>query len=328
LRVLAEVVRKPKFPNNFIVWLAALMICSCSTETALQRLLGISAAAPVFYGCKTSAEGEVDFLFSSAVKVVSMYFDPPMEAEALTQGETVKIRYETSQPGGSKITADLLVEDKDRNTLNILVNFRTRNNRMPDFVINEIRTSYSKPKVEFIELKTLQAGNLGALRLFAAYDKEKEAIFEFPPVEVKAGEYVVVHSRSIESGLVDETGTTLTESKGTDASSGRDFWIPGVLKLHSTNAIYAMDQDNRIIDGVLLVNSKYPWKEPVAAAASLLVSQGAWAEGDGEAVNSDGESVTRTICRGSRDSNSSSDWYITVTSGATPGRPNNPGRYR
>ncbi|MDR2073689.1 MAG: hypothetical protein LBP60_09700 [Spirochaetaceae bacterium] len=315
--------------RNCIMWLVALTICSCSTETALQRLLGTSAAAPVFYGCKTSAEGEVDFLFSSAVTVVSMYFDPPMEAEALTQGETVTIRFETSQPGGSRITADMLVEDKNKNTLNILVNFRTRNNRMPDFVINEIRTSYTKPKVEFIELKMLQAGNLGALRLFAAYDKDKEAIFEFPPVEVKAGEYVVVHTRSIESGLVDETGTRLSESKGTDASSGRDFWIPGTLKIHSTNTIYAMDQDDRIIDGILLVNSKYPWKEPVAAAANLLVSQGAWSGGSSdEAVLSDDATVTRTICRGSRDSNSSADWYITVTSGATPGGPNNPGRYR
>ncbi|MDR2211698.1 MAG: hypothetical protein LBO65_09595 [Spirochaetaceae bacterium] len=315
--------------KRIYIWLTVLAVCSCSTETALQRLLGTNAAAPVFYGCQVPAEGEAHFLFSSEVKVVSMYFDPPMEAEILNQGETVRIRFEASQPGGSRIAADLLVEDNDKNTLNLLVNFRTRNNRIPDFVINEIRASYTKPKAEFIELKALTAGNLGALRLFAAYDKEKEVLFEFPPVEVKAGEYIVVHTRSIEEGLVDETGAKLTESRGTDSSSGRDFWMPGTLKIHSTNAIYAMDQDDRIIDGVLLANSKYGWNEPVAAAAKLLASQGAWTGADsGEAVNSDGNTVTRTICRGSADTNSASDWYVTVSSGNTPGRPNNPGRYR
>jgi hypothetical protein len=315
----------------FLAGLAALAACSlaacsCSTETALQRLLGTSAMTPVFYGCKTPAEGEVEFFFSSAVKVVSAYFDPPMETELKGEGETVAFGFQPSLPGGSKISADILVEDEDKNTLNVLVSFRTRNNRMPQLVINEIRAAYSKPKVEFIELKTQSPGNLGALRLFATYDKE-DAIFEFPPVEVKAGEYIVVHTRSIEAGLVDETGTRLNESGGTDASSGRDFWIPGALKIHSANAIYVMDQDDRIIDGVLLSNSNYKWKDPVTAAAALLARQEAWS-GPDDSFNSDGNTATRTICRTGADTNSAADWYITVTSGATPGRANNPGRYR
>jgi hypothetical protein len=312
--------------KRFLLGLAALAACSCSTETALQRLLGTSAMTPVFYGCKTPAEGEVEFLFSSAVKVVSAYFDPPMETDLKGEGETVAFGFQPSLPGGSKISADILVEDEDKNTLNVLVSFRTRNNRMPQLVINEIRAAYSKPRAEFIELKTKSPGNLGALRLFAAYDKE-EAIFEFPPVEVKAGEYIVVHTRSIETGLVDETGTGLNESGGTDASSGRDFWMPGALKIHSTNAIYVMDQDDRIIDGVLLSSSNYKWKDPVAAAAALLARQEAW-NGPGDSFNSDGNTVTRTICRTGADTNSAADWYITVTSGATPGRANNAGRYR
>jgi hypothetical protein len=312
------------------VCIAALVLGACSTEGALQRMFGTDAAAPVFYGCKIPAEGEVDFLFSSGVKVLSMYFDPPMEeAELLSQGETVAIRFNSSLPGGSKITADLLVEDKDRNTLNVLVSFRTRNDRMPPFVINEIRADYSKPKVEFIEIKILEPGNLGALRLFAAYDTAEEALFEFPPVEVKAGDYVVLHTRSIEDGIEDETESKLA-SGGTDASSGWDFWLPGSLKLHSTNAIYGMDQDDRIIDGVLLSNSDYKWIDPVASAATRLAGQNAWTgTSSEEAFNSDGNTATRTICRAAgADSNSAADWYITVTSGATPGRANNPNRYK
>jgi hypothetical protein len=311
------------------ICITVLALGSCSTEAALQRLLGTNAAAPVFYGCKVPAEGEADFLFSSGVKVVSMYFDPPMEAEVLSQGETVALRFASPLPEGSKITADLLVEDKDRNTLNVLVSFRTRNDRMPKFVINEIRTAYSKPKVEFIELKILEPGNLGALRLFAAYDKAEEALFEFPPVEVKANDYVVLHTRSIETGIKDETESKLA-SGGTDASSAWDFWVPGSVKLHSTNAIYAMDQDDKIIDGVLLYNSDYKWIDPVASAAALLAGQNAWTgTSRDDAFNSDGNTATRTICRAAgADSNSAANWYVTVTSGATPGRANNPGRYK
>jgi hypothetical protein len=308
--------------------LLTVLFAACSTETALQRLLGTSAAAPVFYGCQVPEEGEVNFRFSSAVTVKSMYFDPPMEAELLGGGETVAIRFSSGLPGGSKISANLLVEDKDRNTLNVLVSFRTRNSRMPRLAINEIRTEYSKPRAEFVELRVLSAGNLGALRLFAAYDKE-EPIYEFPPVEVKTGEYIVVHTRSIEEGLADETGTNTNASKGTDSSAARDFWIPGALKLHNTNAVYLMDQDNRIIDGVLLSNSKTKWKDPVSAAAAEMARQEAWNGSDpAAAFVTDGTTATRTICRASGpDTNSAKDWYITVSSGATPGKANNPGRY-
>ena len=307
--------------------ITTLFILACSTEATL---MGTSASPPVFYGCKTPAEGEVNFFFSREVKVSSMYFDPPMETEILGQGETVAVRFDSQLPGGSKVTADLLVEDSKRNTLNVLISFRTRNDRMPELVINEIRAAYSKPRVEFVEFKTLSAGNLGAMRLFAAYSQE-EPIFEFPPVEVKRGEYIVVHTRSIEPGLVDETGTNLAASKGTDAlTTARDFWIPGAIKLHGTNAIYAMDQDNRIIDGVLLASSATRWKDSITTAAQEMVRQGVWPGFEpGDAVNADGNTATRTICRveSRKNSHSAADWYITVTSGATPGKANNPARY-
>ncbi|MCL1815929.1 MAG: hypothetical protein FWG27_08955 [Treponema sp.] len=314
-----------------IAGMAALFVSACSSETAMQRLLGTSASSPVFYGCKTPAEGEVNFFFSREVQVMSLYFDPPMETDIHSQGETVAVCFASDLPGGSKVTADILVEDKERNTLNVLVSFRTRNNRMPDLAINEIRAAYSKPRVEFVEFIAQSAGNLGALRVFAAYEQE-DPIFEFPPVEVKKGEYIVLHTRSIEPGIADETGTNLALSKGTDAlPTARDFWIPGSLKLHDTNAIYIMDQDNRIIDGVLLLSGNYKWKDSITAAAREMARQGVWFGPESvDAVITDGNTATRTICRDEdrNNSHSAADWYVTVTSGATPGQKNNPGRYR
>jgi len=312
------------------ITMATLFVSGCSTEAALQGLFGTGVVSPVFNGCKTPAEGEVEFLFSGEVKVSSLYFDPPLDAEVVSQGEKVAVRFRSTLPGGSKIAADLLVEDKQKNTLNVLVSFRTRNDRMPDLLINEVRASYSKPKAEFVEIVTLKAGNLGGMRLFSAYESE-EPIFEFPPVEVKKGEYIVVHTRSIEEGLADETGTNLAQSRGTDAlSTARDFWIPGTQILHSTNAIYLMDQDDKILNGVTLFGSKYKWTEKVAAAAELMVEQNAWkGASPDDAVKTDGNTATRTICRATgANTNSAANWYITATSGATPGGVNNPKRYQ
>jgi hypothetical protein len=311
-----------------VLWgLAALFlsVCSCSTESALQQLVGLNAAAPVFLGCKIGAEKEMHFQFSVPVRVVSMYFDPPLETEVLDSGETVSIRINSDIPGGEKVTADILVEDEKRNTLNVLIPFRTRNSHIPGFVINEIRTDADLPKlkIEFIELKTTSPGNLGALRLFAAYAKDESPIWEFPPVEVKANEYIVIHTRSREQGLVDETGTNRAASGGSDAkATARDFWIPGDQKiLHSTNAIYVMDQDDKILDGVFILDAKPVINDSVTRAVDRMISQGAW---DGDPVNVKDTTATRTICRyeARKDSNSAADWYITPTSGETHGGPN------
>jgi len=310
--------------------MAALLVSACSTENTLQGVFGTSAVSPVFYGCKTPAEGEVEFYFSSAVKVASLYTDPPLETEIVSQGETVKARFSSTLPGGSKIAADILVEDNSKNTLNVLVTFRTRNNRVPGMLINEVRTAYSKPKVEFVEIRILKAGNLGGVRLFAAYSSD-EPVYEFPPVEVKAGEYIVVHTRSMEEGLVDETGTSLAKSGGTDSSANaRDFWRPEALKLHGTNVIYLLDQDDVALNGLTLIHDSYKWTDKVAAAAEFLVAQKAWKGSRPEdAVDANGNTATRTICRTTgANTNSAADWYIAATSCATPGTANNPKRYK
>ena len=201
----------------------------------------------------------------------------------------------------------------------------------PELIINEIRTIFSNPRVEFIELKALSAGNLVALRLFATYESD-EPLFVFPPVEVKKGEYIVIHTRSIEPGIVDETGTNLAASGGNEAlPTARDFWIPGSLTLHDTNVIYLIDQGGRIIDGVVLVSSANTWKDSITTAAKELVKQGMWSGFQPEdAFNTDGNTATRTINRDETKQNTHSpaDWYITVTGGATPGKANNTGRYK
>jgi hypothetical protein len=322
--------------------LAAAGLCgalaACSAESAIQKALGVNASAPVFLGYKAVSPGEIDFQFSLPVAVSSLFFDPTLEVKSVTGGTTVQVHLDRPAVEGERITANLLVEDEEGNTLDVLVPFRARNARLPAFTITELRTEYSKPKVEFVEIKTKTAGNLGALRLFFASTSMDTPVWEFPPVEVGANEYIVIHLRSVESGLVNETGD-MAASGGTEAlPTARDFWVPeNSEKFRKTDAVFFLDQDDRILDAVLLCESEAEWskKEFMRAAAEFLNSQGAWTgtgggvPGPQDAVASKNTTTTRSISRHKTlpDRDGPADWYITANSKASPGKDNNPEVY-
>jgi hypothetical protein len=332
--------------------LAAVILCailpSCTDEPAINSVLGSDAEAPVFISYRAVSGTEIEFQFSAPVKVVDAYVDTKAEFEDFPDSyePTVALKFKTEHSGGSSITVGFLVEDADGNSLNLLVPFKTRNDRMPEAVLNEIRLNYTKPSVEFIELYIKNAGNLGAMRLFVASTSTEEAVYEFPSVEVKAGEYVTLHLRTLDASIeVDELDSNLKKSKASkpaDANDeARDIWAPGSLKyLHSTDVIYLLDQDDRIIDAVVIALSQEEWSKnkTISKAAELMAKQGAWLNMDGEAVktpifadavDSNGVTPTRTLCRDETrpDSNTKQDWYICFTSNASPGGENSQKRY-
>ncbi len=331
--------------KTFVYLLLVLGLCcffiACSTDVAIQKILGSSSEGPVFTGYKATASG-FEFEFSQPVKVLNIAFNPYKEVAGIEDGTLVKIEMQEGIEEGVKLIADILVADKHGNTLNVLIPVRTRNNRMPRIFINEVRTEYSNPKVEFIEFKTANPGNLGALRVFAAGISLDEPIYEFPPAEVKDGEYVVLHLRTLDPASLDETGNNLALSPGTEASpAARDFWVPGTSKLiRKTDAVFITDQDDQILDVLMMSETQdTQWsKENLSLAANMLGSSSAWVPGGSQgnsvpgpvhAVQSQYTTTTRTICRDETipDSNTLSDWYIAATSNATPGAANSSKRY-
>ena len=318
--------------NAYLFFLSFLIIAACSTESAIQQVLGVNAEAPVFLGCRPVSSTEIIFSFSVPVRVTSLYLDPALEAKSFTEGEEIMVSFPQPMEAGKKYTADIVVEDSGRNSLNVIVPFRARNDNMPVIILNELRTENSKPRAEFIEFLVLEPGNLGAIRLFIASTSLENPVYEFPPVEVKAGEYIVLHLRATEVGCADETGTDLTLSGGTDSNKeARDFWIfANSILLRNTDVVLLMDQDDQIMDGILLC--EYPdrgWgtKKDIADAAVMLSQRGVWNSNPTDAVNTSIATPTRTVCRdqdlplGGKET-----WYITVSSGNTPGKKNNPKR--
>jgi hypothetical protein len=163
-------------------------------------------------------------------------------------------------------------------------------------------------------------------------------IYEFLSVDVAEGEYVVLHLRTLEDNCVDEYGTDLGESGGTDSSpTARDFWIPGSDKLlHKTDAVYIVDQEGSVLNAVMISETPDSWwrKAYFAEAAEFLFNSGAWKSPGGE-VCSPADAVssatiktapTRSISRDETMQNTGTamDWYATDTRGSTPGLPNTP----
>jgi hypothetical protein len=334
----------------FLFICAALL--SCADDTDINKIMGVASEAPVFIAYRAETGTEIKFRFSTPVKIIQAFLDTEDEIEPFTDeyDRSISLRFTSDHSGGKAFTADLLVEDADGNSLNVLVPFKTRNDRIPKLVINEIRFDYKKDETaEFIELHTQTAGNLGALRLFLASTSLDEPVYEFPLVEVAADEYITLHLRTLGvDKAVDELGVKLdlgsSGKNGKDSrDDARDLWVPGSTKyLHDTaDVIYLLDQDDMILDGLAVMeNGSAAWdkNKDFSKAAELLAKQGAWLNANGtavktpgtaDAVNSKDATATRTLCRNENipDSNTLTDWYICIQGGASPGTKNNPNLY-
>jgi hypothetical protein len=322
-----------------LVALAFLTVffCSCSTGEAVGKVLGLSdSEAPVLLDYRAAGAGEIIFRFSLPVKVVSLNMNPDLGIASVEDGTEVTVRLAKPGNSGEQLAVDLLVEDEQGNTLNVLVPLRTWNGRIPQLLITEMRTEISKTKVEYVEFKTLEAGNLGALRFFIVSNDKNPLIYEFSPVEVGAGEYILLHIRNTaEPGVADETGADLTLSGGEDAAAeARDFWVAGSEeRFRKTDAVYFLDQNDRVIDAVMFSETSAPWwsGNNFAEAADFLYKQGAWTspEGticgpDGAVINTIKSAMTMSIARDEsmEDSNTAADWFIAPKNKYTPGKKN------
>jgi hypothetical protein len=338
---------KAFLPSCMAVVLSA-MLMSCADDAAINTVMGGNAEAPAFIAYRSISGTEIAFQFSVPVKVVDVHLDKEVEFEAFPEDydPVIVLKFLSECAGGESITASFLVEDADGNTLDLLVPFKTRNRRVPKLLFNEIRLNYNNPSVEFIEILAKSGGNMGAIRLFAAGTSTEDAVYEFPPVEVKDGEYITLHLRTLDPTIeVDELDDELGKSgasKGPDANNeARDLWVPGAEKiLHTADVIYMLDQDDNIIDALLIAKDASDWSKnkKLSEAAEFVAKQGAWLNKGGETVttvdytdivSSNGATLTRTLCRDEavEDSNTLKDWYICDTSKASPGKKNSDKRY-
>ncbi|MGP1529567.1 MAG: hypothetical protein ACTTI3_04415 [Treponema sp.] len=188
---------------------------------------------------------------------------------------------------GEKFIVRGSVTDSEHRVLDFALPFAGKNDRPACLQISEIRPLYSsKPKSEFIECIVMKPGNLAGITILNVGDKNQPH-YTFPAAEVKKGEVVVYHWRSVEANIRDELAPSII-SKGTQASAGaRDFWGPftSLPKRNANVVLIKTHAKGPIQDAVLYCTKKefdkrspaLSWgSEQLAQDAIAAVASGAW----------------------------------------------------
>ncbi len=246
-----------------------------------------------------------------------------------------------------------VAHDQEGNSLLFQLPFYGFNRNVAGVVLSEVRSEYDKPKVEFIELYVHRSGNLAGIEL---YSVNKNFEYVFPAVEVSAGEYIVLHMRTLEeeSGHVDELDNNLSASTASDSCTGvRDLWVSSTSEIIGTSDVLVLREraKGKLMDALLYISPKVSdtSKKKILPAGEDVIAEGGWIAGeDGESwLSSDGmTTVNRSLSRqnileiqqaatalqeipvASKDA-----WIVTMNHkqtkepGVTPGLPNSTTKY-
>jgi hypothetical protein len=322
-----------------LVVLGLLVGCG---QVSDQRAAEADLRPPLLQAVLTTGPSEISVEFDEDASLVpdKTSISPPLAiAEITGPGKRIAIRVETQSPG-RLYTLQAEAEDAKGNRATFLADFYGYNGRVPGLLINEFTPQGSGNHPDVVELKSLAAGDMGGVVLYQGTPASFDNKIVFPPLEVAEGAFIVVHWKpSGDSSEVNET-EDMTASKGFDASDGAwDLWVADGKGLSGYNGVLSIYDrpGGKLLDGVLYSNRTSQSDEAYRGFGSAetltraeeLVSAGGWTHAGArvspeDAVNPDGSTGTRSICRQPRaaDTNSSEDWHIVPTRKASFGAEN------
>lgn len=263
---------------------------------------------------------------SAAGKSISLFFDPPMEP-------------------GIEQRAAVGVSDGPGNRLELVLSFYGYNPDIPELLINEIRLEGSSTRPDLVEFVAKSSGNLAGAAFYRGIPADYDFMFIFPPVEVVAGDFILLHVAP--EGLAVE----VNEKEHYGVSGGReacdqawDFWLPQKEGLSATNGVLTLCSapGGRLLDLVAYSNrtalsdTKYGGfgSRTNLTRAQWAQEQGGWKFDSSEPrpeelIDPVPGTSTRTICRSSdsKDSNRKEDWHIVPNGMCSFGRKNSDEKY-
>ncbi len=335
--------------EDFVVTSEEQALLSVSREVTFSELRYYELSSDVSLE-KTIIDNESMTNEQLGAKLVGEISIEKIDKDYTREDETGTIEYSLTFPEKTQIQLQYIVsgiiKDTIGNTLSFSLGFSGYNARVPHVIFSEVSTEYSKPRTEFIEFFVLEDGNLAGMVLQSATDGyEKDYVFPF--VEVKRGDYVVLHMRTVEEGAVNELGDDITLSQTKQSSlEGRDLWISGTDTRLSKNDVLILREreSGAILDAIAYTDGiKTQWPKPIQFTfAQLASNETTWKGGVdvGQAINIEYITGTRTLCRQNISEtlleftqyntiaeNSKANWIIVATSNASPGRENSTIQY-
>jgi hypothetical protein len=277
------------------------------------------------------------------------------EATRVSEEDLAEVTLQLLSPTelGLRYWLNGIVTDDSGNSLDFSVSFTGYNDKVPTLLLSEVRSKNDtntsgkppKPKMEYVELYCLNAGNLAGVQLFNAADG-MEKTFEFPACEIERGEYIVVHfgkTTEITETEADELEDNLAFSVGINATEGRDFYvIDDGRRISETDILLLRERAGGKVMDVLLTNgnAKTVWDPKFLPAVTEAAESGLWPNAEDIATALDSAKVTATRTLG-RQNNAEAlalieagdsvekltlqgrdAWLLTTTSAASPGKPN------
>lgn len=299
---------------------------------------------PIFIGSGAVDEKTFSLSFSEKARISTenLTISPDIPVDSLVwHDQTCRIDLAEAMEPGAEYSIEATARDEKGNSLTFLTHIYGYNPAVPEIRLNEITTQGSSSNPDKVELKVLSAGNTAGLALYEGVDTSYTYRKILPPIEVKKGDYIVVHFKP--KGVPEETDEISDPSSCTAEESiagSWDLWIEGGGGISGNNGVIALYRSTTgpLIDGFLYSNRTSSSDENYRGfgttraleRADRLIEQNGWKceerlPAPEDAVDPEDSTATRSICRmpDGEDSDSAEDWHIVPTRGSTFGKVNN-----
>ena len=322
---------------------SAMVFAGC--QPLSQGLLTeLDLRPPTLLSSVAAAASTLTLAFNEWVEIdpTDLVVEPDLHLTAADGGESVELAGDRQQPG-VEYRLSATARDAAGNTTWFVTAFWGHNPALPDLVINELTTQGTATRPDAIELFAVTAGNLGGVTLFDGVADDYRDRVVMPPIQIAAGEYVVIHAT--ENGMGENERTSADESVHPIAIVGAwDLWFESGGGLSGNNGVLTLfsHPEGELLDAVLYSNRTSSSDERYRGFGSRAVMErvdelsvlGGWVSAGEritpeEAVGSSHTTSTRSMSRGSdsADTDSAADWHTVPTRGATFGAVNSDDRY-
>lgn len=286
------------------------MSCRSSVEN-LELLSGDFSVPKITKFCATSSNSaRIDFSREVELKNTELFLLDEVSTlgnvECKYEENTVLLEFQNETAIGIDYKIEGMAFDSAGNSLTFSVPFKGFNSNPAKVIITELRNAYgtrtikeTKERVhrsEFVELYVLKEGNLSGLEIISAANGDKTK-FILPAIEVKKGDYVTLHMRTIVAegldgeGMFNELENNLKLSTHEDScDTARDLWSECTKKPFAASDIVVLRNSNtsEILDAVVFAKSDCTeWKKGISDFASIVSESGVW---------QDGASVENAVC--------------------------------
>ena len=315
---------KVLFRPYLLLILSALLLSCCSPVPDQRVLLKEDFRPPVFLGAEVPDSYRVILDFSEPVELLEGCFssNPPLSLSAAgsadessggASGGRLELIFSEEMSPGLEYSLEVTVADAADNTHTLLAKVYGFNPRVPEVRLNEITTQGSTTNPDKVEIEVLSDGNTAGLVIFEGTVDFQDQYKVLPPVEVSAGDYLVVHFKPKGSpDEIDETESVI-QCRAEDSSDyAWDFWVEHGEGLSGNNGVVSLYSHTAgdLIDGFLYSNrtsesdTDYRGFGSIAVmekADQLWLQEGWTASGfliaPEDAVNPDDSTATRSMGR-------------------------------